>query len=311
MAQKHIIVNSFVESVTLIWKNKRFFALLFILQFIFFVFFSLITLTYGVRMIEAGKAIDDYLSKLNLDETSATSNILEQKNVLGEDPLSISRNFNEMVRNFRIYVISVFVIVIIFASINWSVTINFLHKQQFHKFLKILFKNLVILIIYLGLVFTFFFLIFGVSLREILGASSVFSLLSFSFGETSNVLPNNLFGETSNVLISTLKFAPFLIFSLVLAYFMMVSLSLSYNTDFKNIFQRTLSIGLRKAHLILGVYIINILLFLLSASLLIYFVERNLFVLLLSIILITSTFVFGRIYLMNVVGKLEEKSMNN
>jgi hypothetical protein len=101
------------------------------------------------------------------------------------------------------------------------------------------------------------------------------------------------------------KYVPFLIFSIILTYFMFVSLSLIKKTDLKNIVQKTLIVGIKKAHYILAVYFVNVFIFSISIFLLYYFIEKNLFVLLLSLILMIFSFVFGRIFMVKVIEKLD------
>ena len=277
MNYKNIIFNSLKQAFALIWKSKSLFLLLSILQIIFFIVFSFITLDYQTKILENTKAITDYLSKQNLDEASVTQNILQQQNILGNDPLSISRNFREIVKNFRLYLIHVFILLIIFISVSWTITTKLINKINFKKSIKCFLNILVVLLFYLGLMFYFFYSLINISIAEI-GAEAA-----------------KLFT----------KYIPFLIFSIVLSYLMFVSISLLNKTDLKNIVQRTLIIGLKKAHYILAVYFINIFLFVMSIFLLFYFIEKNLFVLFLSLILMIFSFVFGRIFLANVVVKLE------
>ena len=140
MHQKNIISASLQESFALIWKNKRLFVLLFVLQIVFFIALSSITYKYVPKMAESQKAIEDYMSNLRLDESSVSSSILQQKSILGDDPLMISRNFNEIARNFRIYLVYVFILAVIFISISWSVTNKLVHKNNFRHFSKSLHK---------------------------------------------------------------------------------------------------------------------------------------------------------------------------
>lgn len=291
---KNILLNSLKESFSIIWNNKSLFALLFALQIIFFAIFFSISLTYQTRILESAKAITDYadyLSQQKLDDVSVASSILQQKNILGDDPLSISRNFNEMVKNFRLYLMYTFILLVIFMAISWMITIRMVYGKIYgKKFLrdmrvsefasslahKSLVKIFFILLFYLGLIFLFFFSVFNVSLMGI-GAESA-----------------KLFT----------KFIPFLILSIILIYFMFISLSLSHNTELKNVVQKTLSIGLKKAHYILAVYFVNIFLLSISITLFYYFREKNLFVLLLSIILMILSFLFGRIFMIKAVEKI-------
>ena len=130
MKYQNLIFDSLKESFNLIYKNKSLFALLFILQVIFFVIFSLISYRYVPKMIESQSAIEDYVSQLKLDEASVTSNILQQKNIFGDDPLSISRNFQNMVRNFRVYLISIFMLLVTSIPVNWTITIRMINKKK-------------------------------------------------------------------------------------------------------------------------------------------------------------------------------------
>ena len=277
MPNRNIILNSLQETFALIWKNKLLFVLLFILQIIFFVILSLITYKYVPKMVESQKAIEDYMSSLKLDEPSVSSSILQQKSILGDDPLMISRNFNEIAKNFRIYLIYVFILMIIFISTAWSITNKMINKNNFKQSAKNFLKISVVLLFYLGLIFAFFF-----------------SLLNISFTEIA--------ADGKNIIT---KYIIFLLVSIALAYFMFISLSLTYRIEFKNIVQKTLSVGIKKIHYIFLVYFINIFLFIIAIILLYYFIEKNLFILLFSLILMIFSFIFGRIFIINVVEKLE------
>ena len=277
MHYKNIIFNSLKESFLLIWKNKALFVLLFILQIIFFIIFFYINLTYQTKIIQSSNEIFEYLSKQKLDELSVTDNLLQQKNILGDDPLLISRNFNEILKNFRLYLVYIFILLIIFMSINWTITNKVVYKVNFKKLINIFFKNLLVLLFYLGLIFLFFF-----------------SLLNIPLSELASV--------TSQLLT---KYVPFLIFLIILLYFMFVSIALLYKIELKKIVQKTLVIGIKKIHYIAAVYFINLFFFTISIFLFYYFIEKNLFILLLSIILMIFSFVFGRVFVINIVDRLE------
>lgn len=277
MPNKSILLNSLAESFSMAWKNKLLLALLLFLQTIFFIALFSITLTYQTRILESAKAISDYLSQQKLDEVSVASNMLEQKGILGDDPLSVSRNFGEVVKNFRLYLIYSFILIVVFMSFSWALTNKLAHKANFRQLTKNFLKNIIVLLFYLGLIFSFFFLLSNIPMAE---TANSFKLLE--------------------------KYAPFSILSLMLAYFMFISVSLLHRTGLKNIVQETLAIGIRKAHYVLSAYFINIFLFFISIFLLYYFIEKSLFVLLLSLALLIFSFVFGRIFLVKVAEKLEK-----
>lgn len=277
MHLKRIILNSIREAFALVLKNKAMFALLLALQIAFLVIFLFLTSVYQLKILENARAISDYLSQQRLDEISVAEKILQQKPVLGDDPLSISRNFNEMLKNFRLYLIYSFILIVVFMSFSWAMTNKLVHKANFGRLTKNFLKISIVLLFYLGLIFSFFFLLFNISFADIAQGSRIFA-----------------------------KYIPLLFFSMGLMYFMFVSLSLLHKTGLKNIVQRTLSIGIRKMHYILSAYFINIVLLGFSIFLFIYFIEKNLFILLLSIMLISFSFVFGRVFMSVVVGKLEK-----
>ena len=273
---KHIILNSMKESFFLIWKNKSIFFLLIILQITFLAVFFYINLTYQTKILEHTKAISDYLSQQNLDDVSVAASIQQQKNILGDDPLLISRNFNEIVKNFRLYLIYIFLLLIFFISMSWAITCKIIKKISFKGLTTIFLKNLAVALLYLGLIFIFFFSLLNIPLSGVAAESS--KLLT--------------------------KYVPFLVFSIILSYFMFVSISLLHNTELKDIVQKTLMVGIKKGHYILAVYFIDIFLFAVSIILFYYFIEKNLFILLLSILLIVFSFVFGRIFMVKVVERL-------
>lgn len=276
MPSRNIILNSLKESFFLIWKNKFIFFLLIILQITFLAVFFYINLAYQTKILEHTKAISDYLSQQNFDDASVAASIQQQKNILGEDPLLISRNFNEIVKNFRLYLIYIFLLLVFFISMSWAITCKIIRKIGFRELKNILLKNLAMSSLYLGLIFIFFFSLLSIPLSGVAAESS--KLLT--------------------------KYVPFLVFSIILAYFMFVSISLLHNTELKDIVQKTLKVGIKKGHYILAVYFIGIFLFAVSIILFYYFLEKNLFILLLSMLLIVFSFIFGRIFMVKVVEKL-------
>ena len=271
-----IIYNSLKESLALIWKNKLLFFLLLALQAGFFAAMFQISYTYVPKMIESQRAIDEYLSNLRLDEESVASSIFEQKSILGDDPLLISRNFNDIVKNLRIYLAWIFALLIFFTSAAWAMSHKIIYKTSINQLTRNFLKIFVISLAYLGLVFAFFY-----------------SLLNISIAGAAD--------ESAKLLT---KYVPFFVFSLILAYFMLVSAALAHKTELKNILQRTLIIGVKKMHYILGVFIVNIFLLSISAFLLYYFLEKSVLIMPMSIILMLSSLVFGRIFMAKAVEKL-------
>ena len=276
MKKSNLILNSFMQSFAKIWNNKSLFALLFVLQIAFFGLFFSISLKYQTKIMEDLRGISDYLSQQQLDDFSIAQNMLQQKDILGEDPLIISKLYNEMEKNFRIYLIFTFILLTSFVSLVWTLTSLLVQKDKKHL-LRNFSKNFIIMLCYLGLIFSFFYSLFSISLTE---AAS----------------------QGTGIFI---KYVPFLIITPLLIYFMFISLSLSNKISLGKIVEKTLLIGVKKIHYILSAHAINIVLFVIPIILLYNFLEENLLVLLLSVILLIFSFVFGRIFLANVVDRLE------
>ena len=270
---KNIILSSLKESFLSIWRKKLFFLLIFLVQLLFFSALFYISLVYQTRIYESTKAISDYIQQQQLDDISVAKNIINEKNILGDDPLSISRNFNNAIINFRLYLIYTFIALIVFMPLLWSMTEQFFSRLKLKYFLK----NLVIAFGYLILIFIFFYSITNIS----------FSAAAQSSG-------------------FALKYLIFLILSIVLLYFMYVSLSLAKSTELNEIIQKTLKIGIKKIHYMLAVYFLNAILATLSMFLLIYFVDTNFAVVAWAILLFMFSFIFGRIFMLSVVKKLEK-----
>ena len=277
MSSKNIILNSLKESFLMIWRNKSLFFLLFVLQIIFSGAFGFINLTYQTRILENANAMSDYLANQDLDELSVTQNLLAQKDILGDDPGAIDRHFSEIVKNFKIYLAYTFLLLVVFLSIVWSLTNKFLRKINFNKLKTIFLKNLLVSAVFLFFIFSFFYSILNISFTE--AATQGLDLFK--------------------------KYIPVLIFAIVLVYFMFISLSLTYKTGLKDIIPRTIKIGLKKAHYIIAVYVINTIMIYISMFLMHYFIEINILIQLVAVLLFILTFIFARIFMMNVVDKLE------
>ena len=150
--QKNIILNSLRESLASAWKNKMLFIFLFLLQLIFFSVFSVVNYYYQSKIIQSSNEIFDYLSRQKLDELSVADSLLQQKNILGEDYMLISRNFNGIIKNFRIYMAYMFILLVIFSSVSWTLTNQFFGSINIKKLSRILSRNFIVLLFYLGII---------------------------------------------------------------------------------------------------------------------------------------------------------------
>jgi hypothetical protein len=131
-----------------------------------------------------------------------------------------------------------------------------------------------------------------------------FSFLAVIFLLFLWMLNISLIQASSGIAQIASKYLLFLVFAIILAYFMIVSLALPSSIKLKELAEKTLIIGIRKAHYILAAFFINILFFALLGLLFAYFAEKNIIIMFLSIFLILLNFVFSRIFIINVIRKL-------
>ena len=277
MNYKNVMLDSLKESFTLVWKNKMWFIALLILQISLFGILSAVSYHYQMRIVEHSNSIFDYISKLNLNEAAVAENLMQQKSIFGDDPLLISREFSDILRNLKLLFFSTFVLLVLFLSLGWLITSKIVHKIKLKLLITSYSKILVVLLCYLGAIFLLFYYLLNVSLSQI-------SL------------------QTSMLMAKYLLFA---IVSIVLAYFMFISLSLIQKIGFRDLFQKTLVVGIKKFHYVLGIYAINIFLSVTSIILFHYFFEKSILVLFFSILLLIFSFVFGRILMINAFEKLD------
>ncbi|MBI2654963.1 hypothetical protein HYX06_00880 [Candidatus Woesearchaeota archaeon] len=274
---RSVIIISLKESISLIWKSKSWLLALVIIQIGFFAAVFMVSNAYLPKVLENAQSMSAYISAQNFDEASMTERVLQQKDILGEDPAALTKYFDGVVENFRIYLVYIFVFILVFSSLLWSMTHKITDKLNLKQSMRNFYIILAILLFYLGLIFLFFYLLLNISFSEaVLQGSKIF-----------------------------IKYAPFLVFSVILAYFMFISLALPHKGEIKQVVQKTLAVGIRKAHYILAVYSINLLLAVLFIFLMAYFIDRNFFIVILSIISFIFSFVFARIFIASVVKNLE------
>ena len=275
MAYKNIILDSLKESFYLIWKNKRWFVLLFVLEILFLIALSAVNYHYQIEIVGHSKAISDYISKLQLDEAAVADSLMQQKSILGDDPLLISRKSNEILRNFRLMLASILALMLVFLSTSWAITARAAYKINLKNFIKFSVQVFFVLMFYLGIIFLFFYYLVNISLLQI----------------------------AFNPYMLGLKYALFLAVLILSLYFMFISLSLVHKTGIRNIAQKTLVIGIRKAHYALGAYAVNA--FFLAVPAVIFFsFEKSMLALFSSTMLLVFSLVFGRFFMLKTFEKI-------
>jgi len=278
MNGNNIFLNSLNQSFAALWRNKSKALILFILQILFFGLILFIGI-YQVRMIESAKAMSDYLSGQQLDDVTIANKILEQQDILGDNPELIGQSYDSIIRNFRIFLLYFFIAAIAFMSLAWALASRF-DANLNSGFWKTFLRNVAILLVSLGLIGAFFLMI-----------------LNIPFSEAAF--------QGSKILV---KYASFLLFSIIIMYFVFISLSLAWKYGLNEIMIKSLQIGIKKANYIISAYILVFILIILSLYLVFYLIDINFFASTIALISFIFSFVFGRMLVFNIVNRLDKSS---
>src|SRR3989338_7170791 len=132
MDSKDVVLSSLKESFLLVKKNKKAFLLVFILKILFFSLVIAVGAYYTPRILQSAQDAIDYAESLNINPDTANIGILQQKSPLGDDPLSISRNYNLIAKKmfyllfyvFFFFLIINFFFLFVFYNISYFVLIS-------------------------------------------------------------------------------------------------------------------------------------------------------------------------------------------
>jgi len=215
------------------------------------------------------------MQTVNLDTESARLDILQQKNPLGEDPLLISTNYNEIKTNIAFLLFFIFVIFVITNGLIWYLTSNLANKNLFSS------KNI---ISYLS---RFFLVSLTLSLFMFFLAYNLIKILFSNFLQTK-----------------PLNFIPFLMITIIAIYFIYIAIPILNKAKFKEIITKTFRIGIKNFIPVFISYFIILILISMSSLLIFYLIELNLTLLLLSLILFLLVFSWTKIYLSIIIKKL-------
>ena len=273
--RQSIILLSLKESLISIYKHKSIFAILVFLELAFIVSLGVVQFKYQFEIIDNSREILEYYQQLNLEEDSLGNSITEGKDILGSDPLLIYRKFKELVSLTIILVLSTVGIILFFNSLNWSLTELIFSKMDSKGFFGHFWKVLLINFIYLLGISIVLFLIFQKFYLNMISQSPIYLIIGLTH------------------------------ISLIL-YFMLISFSLSNYTMGKRII-KGISLGLKKAHYLLSIYIL-IIAFLAGMGLLLLLLQnQHIALLLFAVIVFVASFIIFRIFLITLIRKLDDR----
>ena len=273
--KKNIILASLKETFSLIRKHKLLVLALFILQVLFFSALTIAQIKYQVVIAGNLQSMTEYFDNLNLDDEAVAEKILQKKDIL--DMSGVYGNYDIILRTLKSMVITTFFIFALLNGINWAFTDRIIARKSVREFF-----------IHVGKFFLIS-LFYGILILVI-----ILSFMKTSFADLvvdNNIGPNLIY----------------FVLGLVVLYFMFISFALVGRTTLKDIFRKTFLIGIKKAHIILLAYIINIAVVDLLFFLLYLAIDWQFWILLIITIFFFFSFILARIFLLLVVEKLNKE----
>lgn len=265
-----MISSSLKETLSVIKKNKYNIILLFFIQIIFFMSLGLLFYNTINPAMHHAKSAVDYYDRINITEDS------NMFSYLGEDPLSIYKNYEKMMYYLKFMTLFLFSAFVIINGTLWTLTDNLLNKKTIKQSFN-------------------YFTNFGIIT---LTFTLLFYLLIF----------NTLKSSLVKLEYSLLPLVGILFLFIILIYFLFISLSLIDKRNLKDNLKLTFKIGIKKFPNIILIYLINLFIIFLFSYLIYLTIESNIIVLSITLILFILSFVFTRLFLIISINDLVKKN---
>ncbi len=264
-----MIPSSLKETLSVIKKNKYNIFLLFFLQIIFFISLSLVFYNTINPAMQHAKSAVDYYDKINITEDS------NMFSYLGEDPLSIYKNYEKMMYYLKFMALFLFLAFVMIDGALWTLTDSLVNektiKQSFDYFTN-------------------------------------FGIITLAFSLLFYLMFNTLKSSLVKLEYSLLPLAGILFLFIILIYFLFIGFSLIDKRELKDILKLTFKIGIFKFPNILLIYLISLLIILLFSYLIYLTIESNMIILSIALLLFILSFVFTRLFLIISVNDIVEKN---
>jgi len=274
---KNIFLATVNDTMLSVKRHKNLFLFLLLLQILFFTSFGYSSFKTIPPVVDALKESMEYINGLDLTEEALARSLLSiDKSFLGDDPLLIHQSLIIIQTYGTIFLFVSLFIFLVFEGSNW-VLVN--HEHAKAKTFVLGMRNFVILsLIYFLLIA---FLAISTPIADVLGGG--ISLISV--------------------------FSLFLIF--MLFYFMVISFSLIKGKSIWGIIKKSFLIGMYKAYILLPVLFFNIIL--VAGTLFLFYkvsdtssipLELNLFLMLITGLFFTFTYVLTKIFFVKLIRKI-------
>ena len=265
-------MDNIKESLILIKRNKAVFSVIFALQVLFFVIVAAAGTIYIGKIIESSRSMLDYAESINLNQEDVQLSMMVQQNAFGDDPLLISRNYDDIIMNFLVFISIIFASFVLINGLMWYFASAIGNKKVF-------------------------------SLKKIGPYLLKFSVISvIAFSAFSVLLYSSMRFFFSGFLSSSQK-KPLLLLILlpVLLYFIYVSMPLIGNAKFRQLPKKALNAGKNMG--ILASCAVSLFAIAASSLLVFYSVDSGLPLLLASVIFFFFVFSWGKVYFSIAVRK--------
>ncbi len=272
--QQNILLKSLKSSFSAIKSHILLSFILLILEIGFVVSLGIVIVPSSVNIMVNAQDILNYAESLNLDESSLGSNLKEMPNALGDDPLFIYRKFKEMISQIIFTLIVSSAIILVFSTINWSLTHQLFEKFDAKEFFRKLWKSFLANLLFIGISILFIIVFFQQFYLDLV--------------------------EKAGFFIGLAIFVLALIF-----YFMIVCLGLVH-LKLSGMIKGLFSVGTKKAYYLVPAFILNILV--MSGFWLLSYVlqEKNYFLLMGMIILSFVWIVLSRVFWIGMCRELPQ-----
>src|SRR3989338_7118134 len=142
--KKGVILDSLKNSFSCIGRRKRLAVILFILQTLFLFLLFFVFSKYFVAVSSSAANMLNYFEQQEFDQASITGKMLRQEEVLGEDPMLIYREAGNIARSLILLISYLLIVLVVFNSLNWTLTHNIAHNNKSKGFWRGLWKCSVI-----------------------------------------------------------------------------------------------------------------------------------------------------------------------
>jgi len=124
------LLGSFKKTFNLIKDHKSLFGMLLLIQLVFFAVFFSIQIHYWLKIMDSSLAVMDYLGAQNFEESAIESSLMNNTNILGDDPMLVYRNAKSIIDNSIILAFLSLLCFVAFEGSLWALTDSMLNKKR-------------------------------------------------------------------------------------------------------------------------------------------------------------------------------------